>query len=424
MFPQVRGGKPVAMLLLAPLSPAPPSVGHARRLVESALREGGQECLADVVLLLVSEVVTNAVLHACTELELRVRVDSEAVYVEVADGSPILPVPRDYDQEASTGRGLGLVAQLACQHGAERMARGKVVWFEVRSNVTEEPPEIDPEVLLDGWDLGDVEAPPDDGACEVQLRSVPVHLFRAMRQHNDALLREHALMGISGSLRAPAGLDLSAADEAIRSAADRRMSALDLTLTVGPEAVEAARRHLDVLGRADELAAVGGMLTPAALPEVRGCRVWLLEEIARQAQGFDPRPWSPPDVHHRDAGTALHIDPLQVLDALGHAVVVGDDQNRIVFANGAVSDLLGWDCNELVGKRITVLVPERLREQHIAGYTRMLVADGSARILGEPTVLPARCKDGSEVDVELLIEAVRAPGDRPAFVACLRRVSG
>jgi PAS domain S-box-containing protein len=414
------------MQLLAPLPPVPPSVGRARQLVADALEDAGREELLDLTLLLTSEVVTNAVLHARSELELWVEIGPDVVHVAVADHSPALPTPRRYDEHASTGRGLGLIAQIACDHGVDRIeGDGKVVWFEVRAG---DEPEIalDPDALLETWDLeGLDDAVPAVGeARDVELRGIPVHLYRATRQHDDALLREHTLM--EGPDAWPNGppLDLSVADEAVRSAVEAGRSSVDVVVPGTPAAAEGARALLDVLARADELAAAGEMLTPSALPEVRWCRVWQLEEIARQVAGAAPRPWSPIDVQHRDTGAALHLDPMRVLDALGHAVVVGDEENRIVFANKTVEDLLGWACGDLVGKRLTVLVPERLRERHLAGYTRMLVGDGTPRILGRPVRVPALHRDGSEVPVELLIAQVQASNGRPAFVACMRALGG
>jgi PAS domain S-box-containing protein len=407
--------------LLAPLPPDPPSVAEARRLVASALSEADCAHVIDTVLLLTSEVVTNAVLHAGTELELRVEVDDHIVHVEVLDRSPVLPAPRDYGEEASTGRGLGLVAMLACDHGAERRGAGKAVWFEVRTDDAAAPPELDPEALLEAWDVDDAPLPRPHRATAIRLLGVPVHLFRAMRQHDDALLREHALMrSASGHVPTRPALDLGTVDDAVRDAAEGGFSLVDVTLHAPEDAATSARAVLDLLAEADQHAASGRMLTPAALPEVRSCRVWHLEEIAGQTRGATPRAWSPVDVGHREESAELHIDPMVVLQAVGHAVVVGDEENRIVFANDGVEELLGWAPEALIGKRITVLVPDRLRERHIAGYTRMLVGQSKPRLLDRAVRVPARRRDGSEVDVELRITRVAGRDGRPAFVASLQ----
>lgn len=89
--------------------------------------------LADTAALLVSEVVTNAVLHARSQVHLTVDCDGRAVRVEVADSSPAAPARRSFTPNAGTGRGLLLVDELADAWGLERADDGKIVWFEVGS---------------------------------------------------------------------------------------------------------------------------------------------------------------------------------------------------------------------------------------------------------------------------------------------------
>ena len=87
----------------------------------------------DTVVLLVSEVVTNAVLHARSDIRLEVQASADTVRVEVHDGSPVEPRVHHYRLTSGTGRGLRMVEQLARRWGVEHdVARGgKVVWFEV-----------------------------------------------------------------------------------------------------------------------------------------------------------------------------------------------------------------------------------------------------------------------------------------------------
>jgi anti-sigma regulatory factor (Ser/Thr protein kinase) len=81
--------------------------------------------------LLTSELVSNVVLHARTPVELTVRSAQGVLRVEVGDHSPQLPIVKDYDRTAVTGRGLQLVAALADRWGVEPSDNGKVVWFEI-----------------------------------------------------------------------------------------------------------------------------------------------------------------------------------------------------------------------------------------------------------------------------------------------------
>ena len=85
------------------------------------------------LLLLTSEVVTNAVVHAGTAINVRAVVAADHVRVEVGDAEARVPVPRARSVEATSGRGLLLVEALSRSWGTERRADGKVVWFELAS---------------------------------------------------------------------------------------------------------------------------------------------------------------------------------------------------------------------------------------------------------------------------------------------------
>lgn len=114
------------------LRPVPASAALARLFVERTLGEWGCDAFLDQSRLLVSELVTNAVLHARTDFELVVHMTPRGVRIEVADGSPAAPVVRRYEDEAMTGRGLALVEELAARWGVDEAPHGgKVVWFEL-----------------------------------------------------------------------------------------------------------------------------------------------------------------------------------------------------------------------------------------------------------------------------------------------------
>ena len=118
------------------------SASVARALVGERLRQWGLPDLVGDVELLASELVTNAVLHARTALELTLAVAHGVVEVGVADRAPRLPRPRLLPEEtepaqppipweSESGRGLFLVEALADEWGAEKLRSGKQVWFRV-----------------------------------------------------------------------------------------------------------------------------------------------------------------------------------------------------------------------------------------------------------------------------------------------------
>jgi anti-sigma regulatory factor (Ser/Thr protein kinase) len=87
--------------------------------------------LNDTVALLVSEVASNAVLHAKTAFVVAVVVDDSSIRVEITDGNPTRPTIKQYQADSVTGRGLHLVDAAASRWGVDTASPGKTVWFEV-----------------------------------------------------------------------------------------------------------------------------------------------------------------------------------------------------------------------------------------------------------------------------------------------------
>jgi hypothetical protein len=122
---------PEAIEAVTTLPPAPTAPREARHFVTCALTGWDGSDGVAVAELLVCELVTNALLHARTEIGLRVVHDRGCARVEVADGSPALPVTRHAGPDATTGRGLLLLDELAVAWGVESDSASKVLWFEV-----------------------------------------------------------------------------------------------------------------------------------------------------------------------------------------------------------------------------------------------------------------------------------------------------
>ena len=116
---------------LGTLRPDARSPREAREAVRGLL-EGTDRAVVEAVLLAVSELVTNAVEHAGTNVELRAGVVDGRLRVEVADGSGELPHPRRPAPQSRNGRGLLLVEQVADAWGVSPTSTGKAVWFERR----------------------------------------------------------------------------------------------------------------------------------------------------------------------------------------------------------------------------------------------------------------------------------------------------
>jgi DNA-binding NarL/FixJ family response regulator len=106
----------------------------ARRFVTQVLTGFDDEGdLTDTVTLLVSELVTNAVLHAGSDVEVMVRLTATAARIEVTDDSEEAIAPRNATSDEDSGRGLALVGNLAQRWGVRPApGGGKTVWFEVQ----------------------------------------------------------------------------------------------------------------------------------------------------------------------------------------------------------------------------------------------------------------------------------------------------
>lgn len=107
------------------------SATQARRFAEQTLVTWGCPELADTALLLVSELVVNAVSHASSTATVHLTLADGVLRVAVDDSSSVVPAPQVASPDDANGRGLMIVAALADRWGVESTATGKTVWFEL-----------------------------------------------------------------------------------------------------------------------------------------------------------------------------------------------------------------------------------------------------------------------------------------------------
>jgi anti-sigma regulatory factor (Ser/Thr protein kinase) len=116
----------------------PSAVPCARLHARNVLYEWGVRPISDTVELIVSELVTNAVLassgyQTTPYVRLRLRKGTDHVLVQVWDASPQLPQQQPHDLDAESGRGLEIVATLSARWGAQPQPfGGKIVWAMVQ----------------------------------------------------------------------------------------------------------------------------------------------------------------------------------------------------------------------------------------------------------------------------------------------------
>jgi hypothetical protein len=113
----------------------PSSVPAARRFVREVLAEWDRPELEEAGTLLASELVSNAVLHARTSVEVEL-MDGTEVLLVVADCSSTLPVMRRHSRVSATGRGLWLLDQYSLRHGLVVTHEGKQLWSVLRPEST------------------------------------------------------------------------------------------------------------------------------------------------------------------------------------------------------------------------------------------------------------------------------------------------
>jgi anti-sigma regulatory factor (Ser/Thr protein kinase) len=126
-----------AIRVTVQLDPVGEAARESRRVVESVLAAWGDDQEAvQVAVLLTSEVVTNAVVHASPyaadgRVGLTVEGDTELARVEVTDGYGGLPFVRRGGMGRTSGRGVQLLDLLAARWGVTPDGAGKTVWFEI-----------------------------------------------------------------------------------------------------------------------------------------------------------------------------------------------------------------------------------------------------------------------------------------------------
>lgn len=117
------------------LGPSLTAAAAARQFLRNVLAEHGlTDRFEDVGTLLLSEVVTNAVRHAGTSMEVQLTVQAAGLRVAVMDGSSDLPNPPEQETAGpipESGRGVLLLGLLATRWGADVRPGGKCVWFEL-----------------------------------------------------------------------------------------------------------------------------------------------------------------------------------------------------------------------------------------------------------------------------------------------------
>lgn len=290
------------------------AVARARRFVRECLESSGLHDLVDDARLIVSELVTNALLHAGLPAELVVSLAPPMARLEVRDRSPVPPTRPERNDEAMTGRGLHLIEGLAYDWGVEQLPPGKVVWAQLVAGPRRGTSKRDEDELLARWMSEEPWPDTLEGTAKlftVHLGEVPTDLLLAAKAHVDNLVREFTLAaagartGATGAVPAPiaeliekvVGSFANARQDIKRQALGAARAGLDhvsLELTLPLSAATAGEEYLRALDEADAYCRAARLLTLESPAQQRVFRRWYVEELIAQLQqaatGADPVP--------------------------------------------------------------------------------------------------------------------------------------
>lgn len=292
----------------------PRSAGEARRWAASVCHELGRPDLAASAELAISELVTNALLHAAPPISVSVHGTAEHPRFEVSDGSTTPPVPHprksesdqradhDADHLSTIGRGLKLVAMSSSVWGAYIHDGGKSVWFEPIAGFNETPRFLGE---LRESTFPSADGTPADDAIDILLPAFPVDQYVDWLRHFRDLQRELRLLALAHEATYPMARELSDF-LALFTRQLRRAGALQdpiahldsdgaLSVAVSPELADSLEQMVGVLELADAFCRNERMLTPPTSAANRAFQQWLFGQVIGQLRGGSPVAWSAPE---------------------------------------------------------------------------------------------------------------------------------
>lgn len=304
------------------LTPVPSAARLARAWVVSVL-EGWPEEGIENAYLVVSELVTNAILHARTPIVLDCEASGPQARFEVRDEQHGAPLVKPYALDSPTGRGMRLVNSVAEEWGVSTSTAGKAVWCVVSAHPNLAPParssrlSADPAPMTapgDGPEPGagsrvaSGAGPAPTGTVTVRILGLPLDVYYEAEEHNDAVIRELTLIVQSSEAsdahdvprrllalandvhkafaRATPGLRAQ-----VERARERGHERVDLELRVPTEGWQKLSTLATQLDELDRFCENGDMLTIASPPRLRRFRRWYANEVSRQVRGEPPSAW-------------------------------------------------------------------------------------------------------------------------------------
>ena len=110
----------------------------------------------------------------------------------------------------------------------------------------------------------------------------------------------------------------------------------------------------------------------------------------------------------------------QIIEGMAEAVIVSDRNGVIVLWNHAAEAIFGYATAEAMGRSLDLIIPERFRARHWAGY-RAVMSSGVTRYGRELLAVPAMRKDNRRISLEFSIVLIRDDGGEVAGAAAIIR---
>ena len=114
------------------------------------------------------------------------------------------------------------------------------------------------------------------------------------------------------------------------------------------------------------------------------------------------------------------IDPSQLVNAIGDAIVVTDAGGAITVWNPAAERMFGYTQAEALGRSLDLIIPERLRRRHHEGYEKTM-ATGHTKYGTDLLKVPAAHKDGRALSIAFTVALLLSADGKPAAIAAVIR---
>jgi serine phosphatase RsbU (regulator of sigma subunit) len=288
------------------LSSRDEGAARARGEVAASLSGTNLAHLTNDAQLVVSELVSNALLHGAPPIRLNIDVGTDRVRLAVFDTSTTPPGRNHAGETAMTGRGMMVVEALTVRRGVERLGSGsgsgKQVWAELSGDASENAGDLlgaflTPDELIDAW----ADADETDDLVEVDLGEISTKLLLAAKVHTENLVREFALTQVGAevgdSAEAPEELarlivtvttefgELRRQLKELAVAAQARgEERTHLRLRMTPKAIQSGERYLEALDEADAYCRAGRLLSLETPPQHKVFRRWYVNELTNQVR--------------------------------------------------------------------------------------------------------------------------------------------